>query len=100
MLKFFCLLGICVASISASCVRVSRGQVYCRNEVSFRQLFRSVTKLKIVDSILQPQRLVMFPDVQLVEISGTYRLENCNALQSTGITLIGCDGDYTILNSH
>ena len=42
----------------------------------------------------------MFPDVQLVEISGTYRLENCNALLSTGITLIGCDGDYTILNSH
>ena len=98
MFKIICcaILLACLISVKGMCVRKSRGHVYCRNEFAFSQLFRSVDYVDIVDSYLPPRQLAMFPDVQQIRISGQYAFENCNSLHSSGIMLIGCDGDYVL----
>ena len=98
MFKIICcaILLACLISVKGMCVRKSCGHVYCRNEFAFSQLFRSVDYVDIVDSYLPPRQLAMFPDVQQIRISGQYAFENCNSLHSSGIMLIGCDGDYVL----
>lgn len=94
MLKIICLVTLYVVSVNTLCVRQSREHVFCRNEFRFRQMFRTATNLDIVDSVLPPNRLVMFPSVKQISVKGMFRIENCNSLRATGIKLIGCDGNY------